>query len=302
MRALTDGRIARAEAREARCLIELGLLHPDPGDKEWLLPVGTGEVMAQLLRVMEEDLAAVRRRAAAMAETAERFMAVEARDVPASDAVRVLEGPARIDAVVRAAARECGAEFLSVRGGGARREHPLELALPGALDLRRRGVRTRTISHHAARHGHGASGSPDRLGDMVEARTLDEVIDRTMIFDRKVAFVSGSPDHTTVLEIRQPELIRYLVTVFDRLWRLATPLSEPLGAPGDIEGLTHRERAIAALLAEGHNDTEVAERLGINVRTCRHHISKLAEALGSSSRAQLGVRIAQAGLDVPPRG
>ena len=50
-------------------------------------------------------------------------------------------------------------------------------------------------------------------------------------------------------------------------------------------------------MAEGHQDAVVAERLGISVRTCRAHIARLSETLGAASRTQLGVRIAQAGLD-----
>ncbi|WP_410092216.1 LuxR C-terminal-related transcriptional regulator [Streptomyces sp. uw30] len=43
----------------------------------------------------------------------------------------------------------------------------------------------------------------------------------------------------------------------------------------------------------------IAERLGISVRTCRAHIARLSETLGAASRTQLGVRIAQVGLDGP---
>jgi DNA-binding NarL/FixJ family response regulator len=47
---------------------------------------------------------------------------------------------------------------------------------------------------------------------------------------------------------------------------------------------------------EGHVDEAIARRLGMNVRTCRAHIAKLAQALGSGSRAQLGYLIAQSGM------
>ena len=53
---------------------------------------------------------------------------------------------------------------------------------------------------------------------------------------------------------------------------------------------------IAKLLVEGHVDEAIARRLGMNVRTCRAHIAKLATALGSGSRAQLGYLIAQSGI------
>jgi DNA-binding NarL/FixJ family response regulator len=101
------------------------------------------------------------------------------------------------------------------------------------------------------------------------------------------------------LELRHPSLVHYLVTVFERFWRLAIPLSAPLPDTG-IEGISHREHSIAALLAEGHQDAVIAERLGISVRTCRAHIARLSETLGAASRTQLGVRIAQVGLDGPP--
>ncbi|MER6982141.1 LuxR C-terminal-related transcriptional regulator, partial [Streptomyces carpinensis] len=183
--------------------------------------------------------------------------------------------------------------------GGIRREHELSEGLHRALALRGRGVRMRDLYTHVARHGQGLLNYLELMGDAVEARTLDEVIDRLILFDRTVAFVPANADRTMALELRHPALVEYLVTVFERLWRLAIPLTAPLPDTG-IEGISHRERSIAALLAEGHQDAVIAERLGISVRTCRAHIARLSETLGAASRTQLGVRIAQAGLDGPP--
>ena len=147
-----------------------------------------------------------------------------------------------------------------------------------------------------ARHGQGLLNYLELMGGSVEARTLDEVIDRLILFDRTVAFIPANADRTLALELRHPALVGYLVTVFERLWRLAIPLTAPLPDTG-IEGISHREQSIAALLAEGHQDAVIAERLGISVRTCRAHIARLSETLGAASRTQLGVRIAQVGLD-----
>jgi DNA-binding NarL/FixJ family response regulator len=166
--------------------------------------------------------------------------------------------------------------------------------------MRRRGVRMRDLYTHVARHGQGLHNYMELMGDAAEARTLDEVVERLILFDRKVAFIPANVDRTIALELRHPALVDYLVTVFERLWRLAIPLAAPLPDTG-IDGITHRERSIAALLAEGHQDAVVAERLGISVRTCRAHIARLSETLGAASRTQLGVRIAQAGLDGPQR-
>jgi DNA-binding NarL/FixJ family response regulator len=40
----------------------------------------------------------------------------------------------------------------------------------------------------------------------------------------------------------------------------------------------------------------IADRLGMNVRTARVHIAKLAVTLGSESRAQLGYLIGRSGI------
>jgi DNA-binding NarL/FixJ family response regulator len=68
-----------------------------------------------------------------------------------------------------------------------------------------------------------------------------------------------------------------------------------------LNGVTPRQRAIAALLVEGHTDAVIADRLGMNVRTARVHIAKLAATLGSESRAQLGYLIGRSGI-VEPEG
>ncbi|MGV9896582.1 helix-turn-helix transcriptional regulator, partial [Streptomyces tendae] len=80
------------------------------------------------------------------------------------------------------------------------------------------------------------------------------------------------------------------------MWSRSVPLNagapyEP--APG---GITDIQYSIAKLLVEGHVDEAIARRLGMNVRTCRAHIAKLAQSLGSGSRAQLGYLIAQSGI------
>ncbi|MBO4257054.1 helix-turn-helix domain-containing protein, partial [Streptomyces griseorubiginosus] len=62
------------------------------------------------------------------------------------------------------------------------------------------------------------------------------------------------------------------------------------------DGITPRQRAIATLLVEGHTDAVIADRLGLNIRTARVHIAKLAATLGSDSRAQLGYLIARSGI------
>jgi DNA-binding NarL/FixJ family response regulator len=130
----------------------------------------------------------------------------------------------------------------------------------------------------------------------VEIRTLEELVERMLIFDRTVAFIPAQDDRQIALELRHPGLVAYLANVFEHLWRRATPLIEPVAYGPTPEGISGVQRTIAKLLVEGYVDEAIARRLGMNVRTCRAHIAKLAAALGSGSRAQLGYLIAQSNI------
>ncbi|MBK3577063.1 helix-turn-helix transcriptional regulator [Streptomyces sp. MBT65] len=303
-RAVRRGRVPRTDAEPVPCLLELALLHPDPDDMAWLVPTSPQEVMTRLLRGVYDEVSESHRRVGSAVEAFERYAGL-GRRVQASAAapgslegaaIRVLDGLSRIQAAMDDATEACTGEVLTVQPGGIRREPELTEGLHRAVALRSRGVRMRDLYTHVARHGQGLLNYLELMGDAVEARTLDEVVDRLILFDRTVAFIPANADHTMALELRHPALIDYFVTVFDRLWRLAIPVAAPLPDTG-IEGISNREQSIAALLADGHQDAVIAERLGISVRTCRAHIARLSETLGAASRTQLGVRIAQAGLD-----
>ncbi|MER5446935.1 helix-turn-helix transcriptional regulator [Streptomyces sp. NPDC002764] len=301
-RAVRRGRVSRRDAEPVPCLLELALLHPDPDDMDWLVPTAPQEVMTRLLRGVYDEVSSSQRRVGSAVAAFEWYAglgpSLQQPGPAEGSAIRVLDGLSRIQAAMDEATEACTTEVLTVQPGGIRPEHELTEGLHRALALRGRGVRMRDLYTHVARHGQGLLNYLELMGDAVEARTLDEVIDRLILFDRTVAFIPANADRTLALELRHPALVGYLGTVFDRLWRLAIPLTAPLPDTG-IEGISHREQSIAALLAEGHQDAVIAERLGISVRTCRAHIARLSETLGAASRTQLGVRIAQVGLDGP---
>ncbi|MFD1660329.1 LuxR C-terminal-related transcriptional regulator [Streptomyces caeni] len=301
-RAVRRGRVPRADAEPVPCLLDLALLHPDPDDMQWLVPTSPQEVMTRLLRGVYEEVTASQARVGTTVAAVEWYAGLGGREQGPVEgvAIRVLDGLPRIRAAMDQATERCTSEVLTVQPGGIRREDELSEGLHRALEMCRRGVRMRDLYTHVARHGQGLHNYMELMGDAAEARTLDEVPERLILFDRTVAFIPANSDRTIALELRHPAVVDYLVTVFERLWRLGIPLTSPLPETG-IDGITHRERSIAALLAEGHQDAVVAERLGISVRTCRAHIARLSETLGAASRTQLGVRIAQAGLDGPPR-
>lgn len=65
--------------------------------------------------------------------------------------------------------------------------------------------------------------------------------------------------------------------------------------------LTDREREILNLIAQGLNNTEIAERLVIAPKTVRNHISNIFNKLQVADRAQAIVRAREAGMGKTPR-
>lgn len=298
VRALHEGRVRCEDVEEAPCLIDFGLLQADIGDVQWLRPTAPAVALPRLLRTIEDHIADQRRREDHLTAAFEPLMALASRMTADSDdpAITVLDGLERISTAIDQAMSDTTEEFLAVQPGGTRPPETLAGAFARDQDLLSRGCRMRTLYQHTTRHSLPVLAYFERLEGDAEARTLDEVTERLFVFDRTVAFIPASKDRSIALELRHPAVVDYLATTFDRLWRLATPMW-PQSVPQRTEsGVTARQRAIAALLVEGLTDSEIAARLGMNVRTARVHIAKLAATVGSRSRAQLGYLIGQSGL------
>ncbi|MFM9373505.1 helix-turn-helix transcriptional regulator [Streptomyces sp. Da 82-17] len=294
--ALRTGRIARSELDAAPCLIDLALLHPDPDDASWLRPVPPSAALAQLLQPVEREIQERRRLTVALADAFEPFMAISAMDPPTTHAITVLEGLSLINATLDRVVADCTKELLTVQPGGGRSPKELTDALDRVQPLLNRGIQMRTLYQHTARHTELTLHYLEQVGPEVEVRTLEEIIDRLIIVDREVAFIPARSDRRIALELRHPGLVEYLVGVFDQFWQLAVPINEEVPYDHKTDGVTGVQRSIARLLVEGYVDEAIARRLGMNVRTCRAHIAKLAATLGSGSRAQLGYLIAKSGL------
>ncbi|GGU28994.1 helix-turn-helix transcriptional regulator [Streptomyces lavendofoliae] len=294
--ALRSGRIPRSEADEVPCLLDLALLHPDPDDAQWLRPVPPSSALAQLLQPIEREILERRRLTVELSDAFEPFMAISAQNAPTTHAITVLEGLNRINATLDRVISGCEKELLTVQPGGGRPAQALSEALRRVKPLLGRGVRMRTLYQHTARHTELTLTYLDHVGPEVQVRTLEQIIDRLIIVDREVAFVPARSDRQVALELRHPGLVAYLAGVFDQFWQLAVPINEQIPYDLKSDGISGVQRSIAKLLVEGHVDEAIARRLGMNVRTCRAHIAKLAAVLGSGSRAQLGYLIARSGI------
>ncbi len=295
--ALRTGRVARADVAPAPCLMDFALLHPDPDDPDWLRPVPASLALAQWLNPIEREITDRRRLSIELSEAFEPFMSLTNQSTESTHSISVLEGGKRINAALDLATAQCQTEMLTVQPSNRLSEHSLLQGLERDRPLTDRGVRIRTLYQHTARYSPERLAYVDRFSNAkVEYRTIDELVERLIICDETVAFIPTRDDQQVALELRHPGLVRYLIKVFEFMWGRAVPLSA--GAPYETapDGITDIQHSIAKLLIEGHVDEAIARRLGMNVRTCRAHIAKLATALGSGSRAQLGFLIAQSGI------
>jgi DNA-binding NarL/FixJ family response regulator len=67
-------------------------------------------------------------------------------------------------------------------------------------------------------------------------------------------------------------------------------------AKKEFGGLTARERGIAALVAQGKSNREIANELVISEKTAERHVANILSKLRFKSRTQIGVWAAEKGL------
>jgi DNA-binding NarL/FixJ family response regulator len=64
----------------------------------------------------------------------------------------------------------------------------------------------------------------------------------------------------------------------------------------EFGGLTEREREVAALIARGKSNREIAEMLVVTVRTVEAHITRILDKLGFKSRTEIATWAVAKGL------
>ena len=296
-RALREGHVSAPAAAAAPCLFDAALLYPAIDDLNRLQPVAPAVALQRLLRSSEDRIADERRRAQQLAVVFEPLLQADGRYETSERApLLTIHGNMEHIGQVIAEAMVDAHEVLAIqphRSYAPSKAKFHESALRRDQALLDRGGRIRALYHHTLRHALPIAARYEQLKGDVEARTLDEVTERLIVIDRAVAFIPANADRSLALEVRHPALVDFFATTYDCLWRLATPMYPEAVQQPTLNGVTPRQRAIATLLVEGHTDSVIADRLGMNVRTARVHIAKLATALGSESRAQLGYLIGQ---------
>lgn len=126
-----------------------------------------------------------------------------------------------------------------------------------------------------------------------EMRIADELAGSMLIADSTAVLLPLGVRSSGALTIGSPLVVDAMREFFDLVWLRSVPWIE---RDGTDELLTPVQRQVVALMAVGHSDEELAEHLGVSLRTVRRYVAEVMEALHADTRFTAGIAAAQAGL------
>ncbi|MFI9254485.1 LuxR C-terminal-related transcriptional regulator [Streptomyces sp. NPDC053069] len=275
----------------------LHLLRPKPGDPSALVAVSPDAAAGELLAPVElaqrrrqQAIDGIRVDLAALTSVYRAARRERGRDA----AVSVVPEVGEVLSLLRNATARC-TEISAIQPARRRTGTLLSDVLPRDLAMLERGVTMRSLVQHTARYDLEYQSYVEQVaGYRAEMRTLEELPDRMIIFDRETVFLPTPGNRGGAAVVHEPSAVQYLCGVFDHLWDVALPFEGGAAVTTTISDLV--KKRIVRLLAEGAKDEVIARRLAMSVRTVRKHISEITQTLGAESRFQAGVLAARAGL------
>jgi len=76
----------------------------------------------------------------------------------------------------------------------------------------------------------------------------------------------------------------------------SAPQQSAAAPSGTLAGMSQRELEVLQLVAEGHSNRDVGERLGLSALTVKSHLARIARKLGTGDRAEMVVLAMRAGV------
>lgn len=214
---------------------------------------------------------------------------------PARGPVTEIHGEAILSFIAGAVA-DAEQELLTAQPQTGRDAPTLAAAALRDTAALERGVKMRTLYQHSARRSaitHKYVAAVTARG--AEVRTLDEFFNRIIVVDRQLAVIPGQSGLNVALAIREPNMIAYLVDIFERAWERARPFTNR--ETSMMRDIAAEQRAMTIrMLIEGHADPVSAKRLGVSPRTYAGYVADLKAEYEAETRFQLGYVMGQRGV------
>lgn len=289
-----DERIAKGAPDHAAFafLVDLGLLGFDPATDSYL-PVDPATVQSRVVVPIGQRAAELLAESTSWANTFADLGQAFRRTAPGIQPIVELRGLPNINRFLTAAVGDAQEELLTAQPDGARPPAALELAIDRDRRALARGVKMRTLYQHSARRSVATREYVEEVIKVgAEVRTLDEFFNRLIVIDRRLAVVPGAHGTDVAIVIHEPNLVAYIVDIFERFWERARVFT-------DREASTEREIAedvhnmTIRMLVEGHSDNASAKRVGVSTRTYAGYVASLKTEYGVETRFQLGYAIGQ---------
>ncbi len=155
------------------------------------------------------------------------------------------------------------------------------------LDLQMPGPRPADVEHWVRTHCPGTETlvltAHDRsayLSDMLDAGVVGYLCKEETTDTRLIDAIRRAASGAVLFDAAQLERARQ--------WR------ETVGARW--HSLSERERQVLTLIAQGQTDQEIADALGLKVKTVSNHVSQLLEKVGATSRTDAALWAIREGL------
>ncbi|MFC6285457.1 LuxR family transcriptional regulator [Nocardioides sp. GCM10027113] len=207
-----------------------------------------------------------------------------------------IHGPEAIQSYISGVVADAEEELLTAQPQTGRDAAIMAAAAERDTAALERGVRMRTLYQHSARRSsvtHQYVAAVTAKG--AEVRTLDEFFNRIIIVDRRIAVIPGKAGLAVALSVREPNMIAYLVDIFERTWERARPFTNR--ETSLLRDIAAEQRAMTIrMLIEGHADPVSAKRLGVSPRTYAGYVADLKSEYEAETRFQLGYVMGQRGI------
>ncbi|MFJ8624334.1 LuxR family transcriptional regulator [Kitasatospora sp. NPDC093550] len=206
---------------------------------------------------------------------------------PSGRGIRRVSGMVEIRHLISQTTRDYPHEALAAQPGGPRPHDHMADALDQARRYVEGGGAMHTIFEPSAcsdpRTVEYAAQST-RVGAPI--RLLDGPFTKTLIFDRAVALIPATADHTVAAVVEDPAMVAYLVGVFERQWEQAQVVDWEALVDGSTGSTTLEQ--VGRLLSRGLTQRAIASRMGLSERTVAGHIARLRELYDAETLFQLG--------------